>query len=190
VRSLRLSFIAQRDASCRCNPADGWLTYLGGRPRCPSTSGSQVGSHCRPTSGHMEPMSAFDSLALPGIQTQLDTSADVRNLVRIEVIVSSDSPPPGPDSSLSRPRGCGLGSNYIRDRATPRRSPRAVSLRDDLCSGGREEVAAQREAERTAIEVARVVQAFPSAPQGVDRLLPLWRRHGGHASGARTGGRS
>jgi hypothetical protein len=62
------SFITQRDASCRC----------------PSTCGSQVGSHGRPTSGHLEPIRAFDSSALPGIQTHLDTSADIRNLVRIE----------------------------------------------------------------------------------------------------------
>jgi hypothetical protein len=46
--------------------------------------GSQVGSHRRPTPGHMKPIRAFDSLALPGTQTQLDTSADARNLVRIE----------------------------------------------------------------------------------------------------------
>ena len=32
---------------------------------------------------------AFDSLALPGIQTQLDTSVDARNLVRIEGVLSS-----------------------------------------------------------------------------------------------------
>jgi hypothetical protein len=29
-----------------------------------------------------------------------------------------------------------------------------------------------------------VVQAFLCAPQGVDRLLPLWRQFGGHAGGA------
>jgi hypothetical protein len=38
-----------------------WLTYLGGRPRCPSTRGSQVGSHRRPTSSQIEPIRALDS---------------------------------------------------------------------------------------------------------------------------------
>ena len=32
----------------------------------------------------MEPTRAFDSLALPAIQTQPDTSADTKDLVRIE----------------------------------------------------------------------------------------------------------
>jgi hypothetical protein len=36
----------------------------------------------------MEPIRLFDFLALPGIQTQLDTSADARNLVRIEGVIS------------------------------------------------------------------------------------------------------
>ena len=38
--------------------------------------------------GHIEPVGAFDSSVLPGIQTQPDTSTDIRNLVRIEVVVT------------------------------------------------------------------------------------------------------
>jgi hypothetical protein len=38
----------------------------------------------------MEPIRAFDSLALPGTQTQLDTSADARNLVRVEGVRGSN----------------------------------------------------------------------------------------------------
>ena len=56
----------------------------------PPLVGSQVGSQCRPTSGQIEPIRAFDSLALPGTQTQLDTSADARNLVHIEGVRSSN----------------------------------------------------------------------------------------------------
>jgi hypothetical protein len=50
---------------------------------------SLVGSHRRPTSGHIEPIGAFDSSVLPGIQTQPDTSTDIRNLVRIEGVSGS-----------------------------------------------------------------------------------------------------
>jgi hypothetical protein len=49
-----------------------------------------VGSHRRPTPGHIEPIRAFDSLALPAIQTQLDTSADAKDLVRIEGVRGSN----------------------------------------------------------------------------------------------------
>ena len=38
----------------------------------------------------MEPIRAFDSLASTGIQTQPDTSADIRNLVRIEGVRGSN----------------------------------------------------------------------------------------------------
>jgi hypothetical protein len=38
----------------------------------------------------MEPIGAFGSSALPGIQTQPDTSADIRNLVRIEGVMGSN----------------------------------------------------------------------------------------------------
>jgi hypothetical protein len=77
------SFITQRDGSCRRNSAHGWLTHLGGRLRMPVHSWEPVESHRRPTSGHIEPIGAFDSSVLPGIQTQPDTSTDIRNLVRI-----------------------------------------------------------------------------------------------------------
>jgi hypothetical protein len=40
-----------------------------------------VGSHRRPTPGHIETTRAFDSLALTAIQTQPDTSADTKDLV-------------------------------------------------------------------------------------------------------------
>ena len=53
---------------------------------------SLVGSRRRPTSGHIEPIGAFDSSVLPGIQTQPDTSTDIRNLVRIEGVRGSKSP--------------------------------------------------------------------------------------------------
>jgi hypothetical protein len=36
---------------------------------CPFTRGSQVGSHRPPISGHIEPINAFDFLALLGAQT-------------------------------------------------------------------------------------------------------------------------
>jgi hypothetical protein len=49
ARVLSDVFITQRDTSCRRNP------------ECQFTRGSQVGSHRRPTSGHMEPIGAFDS---------------------------------------------------------------------------------------------------------------------------------
>jgi hypothetical protein len=80
-------FVTQRDTRCRCTR---WrLAELSGRSATvPSTRGSQAGSHRRPTSGHMEPNRAFDSLDLPGIQTQLDTPADNRNLVRIKGVIS------------------------------------------------------------------------------------------------------
>ena len=54
--------------------------------------GGQEGARTavRRPSGHMEPIGAFDSSALPGIQTQPDTSADTRNLVRIEGVRGSN----------------------------------------------------------------------------------------------------
>jgi outer membrane receptor for Fe3+-dicitrate len=51
---------------------------------------SLVGSHRRLTSGHIEPIGAFDSSVLPGIQTQPDTSTGIRNLVRIEGVRGSN----------------------------------------------------------------------------------------------------
>jgi hypothetical protein len=46
--------------------------------------GSQVGSHQRPTRGHLELAAPFDSGCLPGIRLQAAISSDGRNLVRIE----------------------------------------------------------------------------------------------------------
>ena len=46
--------------------------------------GSQVGSHRRSTWGHIEPATPFDSGCSPGIQRRPATSADTRDLVRIE----------------------------------------------------------------------------------------------------------
>jgi hypothetical protein len=60
------------------------LADLSGRPATvPSTRGSHVGSHRRPTPDRME-IRVFASLDLPAIQTQLDTSADTKDLVRIQ----------------------------------------------------------------------------------------------------------
>ena len=72
-----------------------------------------MGSHRRPTSGHMEPIRAFGSSALPGIQTQPDTSADIRNLVRIEGVRGSNPLSSTKRSSSLKERagvkgGCGL----------------------------------------------------------------------------------
>src|ERR1700683_3961985 len=55
-------------------------------------AGSQVGSHRRLTPGHTEPTRAFGFLALPATQTQLDTSADTTDLVRIEGVRGFKSP--------------------------------------------------------------------------------------------------
>ena len=49
-----------------------------------------MGSHRRLTPGHTEPTKAFGFLALPAIQTQLDTSADTKDLVRIEGVRGSN----------------------------------------------------------------------------------------------------
>src|SRR5262249_53507975 len=80
--------------SSRCQlslqPPDHCLPSVRGRPRCPSTRGSQVGSHHGPTPSHMEPIKAFDSLALSGTKTRPDTSSDAGSLVRIEGVRGSN----------------------------------------------------------------------------------------------------
>jgi hypothetical protein len=59
---------------------------MGARSLVGAKWGAIVGRH-QATSGLL---GAFASLALPGIETQPDTSADIRNLVRIEGVSSSD----------------------------------------------------------------------------------------------------
>jgi hypothetical protein len=56
----------------------------------PVGRGSQVGSHRRSTWSHIEPATPFDSDRLPGIQRHPATSADTRDLVRIEGVRGSN----------------------------------------------------------------------------------------------------
>jgi hypothetical protein len=51
--------------------------------------GSQVGSHHRPTAGYAEPTQMFDSCKLAFMERQSAIPGDIKNLVRIEVPVSS-----------------------------------------------------------------------------------------------------
>jgi hypothetical protein len=60
---------------------------MGARSLVGAKWGAIVGRH---QATHIGPIGAFASLALPGIETQPDTSADIRNLVRIEGVSSSD----------------------------------------------------------------------------------------------------
>jgi hypothetical protein len=77
----------------------------------------------------MEPIRAFDSLALPGIKTRPDTSSDAGSLVRIEGVRGSNPLSStewssrfcgGPFSRLGLTfrrlsvRGCGVAGGYCR----------------------------------------------------------------------------
>lgn len=93
--------------------------------------GSQVGSHRRSTWGHIEPATPFDSGCSPGIQRRPATSADTRDLVRIEVTYRCGLPGTYAQSGADAMRLC-LGAGRGRRPgcpslssvpATPRRRP-------------------------------------------------------------------
>ena len=88
----------------------------------------RVGSHHRPTPSHMEPIKAFDSLALSGTKTRPDTSADAGSLVRIEVAPSQ----PG---GVARFSAAGFYGNAARKDSTRSLDLRCHSHRSGRVSG-------------------------------------------------------
>ena len=88
--------------------------------------GSQVGSHRRSTWGHIEPATPFDSGCSAGIQRRPATSADTRDLVRIEG--SGVRIPSAPPSSS---RSGGLFGFWF---SVPRREPTGLDACAPACS--------------------------------------------------------